>query len=211
MESLALTFKRGKNQMTTTKYFCLPVICLLLGGLTLRAPAQQEALSYPGGIQGQSGPVGMATVNAGQISNGQLAFNYQTQTDTTFDVGFLGQTAGDFPGTLTVSLNIASTDAVRTIKGMSATTIPGGIWTLPVYRVNVRDGFVGSLYGTITGGEIVQTNNPDKSGVSMTFVIQGGTLAYQGATGTASFTGTLSVDERGNGSELEGTLVFNGR
>lgn len=193
--------------MKTSKYFCLAVICLLLAGLTGHAPAQQKAVSYPAGIQGQSGPVGMATVNARQISDGQLAFDYQTQRDTTFGLGFVGQTAGDFPGTLTLSLNTST--SVGTINGANSNVITGGTWTLPVYRTDVRSGFIGCLHGTIAGGEIVPTQNPNKSEVSMTFDIQGGSLAYQGATGTARFTGTLTIDGRSNGSELEGTLVFN--
>jgi hypothetical protein len=43
----------------------------------------------------------------------------------------------------------------------------------------------------------------------MTFDIQGGTLAYQGATGRARFTGTLTIDGRSSGNELEGTLIVN--
>jgi hypothetical protein len=195
--------------MKRSKYFCLAVICLLLAGLIESAPAQQKAVSYSAGIEGQSGPAGMATVNARQFSDGQLAFDSETQSETAFGVGFLGQTAGDFPGTLTVSLNRATSVGTTTINGTSPNLITGGIWTLSVYRTDVSGGFVGSLFGTISSGQIVPTKNPNKSEVSMTFNIQGGTLAYQGATGTARFAGTLTLDGRSNGNELEGTLLVN--
>jgi len=148
----------------------------------------------------------MATVNAAQVSEGELGFHYRSKSDNIFGLAFIGQTFGDFPGTLTVSMNV-QTGSVG--NGKNSTSITGGIWTLPVYRTDVRGGFVGSLFGTIAQGEIVPTANPNKSDVSMTFNIVGGTLAYQGAAGTATFTGTLTVDPRGNGDELEGVVVFN--
>jgi hypothetical protein len=191
--------------MRKSKYFWLAMVCLLLAGLADNAQAQRAAALYP---QGQVGPSGMVTVNALQISEGELAFHYRMQSDTMFGLSFLGQTSGDFPGTLTLSLN-ATTGSVGTGNGKSSNLITGGSWTLPVYRTDVRGGFVGSIYGTISQGEIVPTANPDKREVSMTLNIQGGTLAYQGAAGTATFTGTLTVDPRGNGGELEGTLVLN--
>ncbi len=194
--------------MKTSKYFWLAVVCLLLAGLAGNAQAQKATTLYPTGVEGQAGPSGMVTVNALQINEGELGFHYRMQTDTTFGLSFFGQTSGDFPGTLTMSLNVTTGGVGTAVNGKSSNLITGGTWTLPVYRTDVRGGFVGSLYGTIEQGEIVPTANPDKSEVSVSLNIQGGTLAYQGATGTATFNGTLTLDGRG-GSELEGTLVLN--
>lgn len=190
--------------MKKSKYVGLAVVCLLLAGLSGSVQAQRQMATYP---QGQVGPGGIATVNALQINQGELGFHYRSQADNMFGLSFLGQTFGDFPGTLTVSINV-TTGGVGTGNGKSSNLITGGSWTLPVYRTEVRGGFVGSIYGTIAQGDIIPTANPNKSNVSMTFNIVGGTLAYQGASGTATFNGTLTLDGRG-GSELEGTVVFN--
>jgi hypothetical protein len=193
--------------MKKSKYFLLAVVCLLLTGFAADAQAQKQKVLHAGAVQGQSGPTGMATVNALQVSSGELGFHYRVQSDTNFGLSFFGQTSGDFPGTLTLSLN--ATTGVGTGTGPSASSINGGTWTLPVYQTDSGGRFVGALYGTISQGDIVPTENPDKSRVFMTFEIQGGTLAYQGATGRATFSGTLTTDVRSNTSELEGTVVFN--
>jgi hypothetical protein len=91
--------------MKKSEYFLLAVVCLLLTGFAADAQAQKQKVLQAGAVQGQSGPTGMATVNALQVSRGELGFHYRVQSDTNFGIGFFGQTAGDFPGSLTLSLN----------------------------------------------------------------------------------------------------------
>lgn len=197
--------------MRTIKYSWLAVVCLLLVSLGGGGQAQKRAASDLGAVEGQSGLQGVATTNALEVTQGELAFHYRTQSDTNFGHTFLGQTFGDFPGTLTLSMNVMS----ATQNGLSAAgvkeSVTGGTWTLAVYRTEVRGGFVGSIYGTVSQGQIIPTSNPDKSEVFMTLDVHGGTLAYQGVTGTATFVGTLTVDGRSHGNELEGSLTFGSR
>ena len=182
--------------MRRSKCFWLAGVCLLLVGLGANVN-EAESSQRVAGLGGSR-----VTVNARQVSEGQLGFDFGSKSETNFGVGFLGPTFGDLPGSLTMSLNIALPSETNGTEG--SMSITGGFWTLPISATASS----GSLYGAIVQGDITPTQNPDKSQVSMVLTIAGGTLDHEGAVGRAVFAGTLTTDPRGGAGELEGTLIF---
>jgi hypothetical protein len=163
----------------------------------------------------------ITTVSAIEVTDGTIGYNSRTREETVFGYSFLGRTSGAFPGSFTLSMNCTPplTPPVGPVGSSDITAVgpmvpapiqvSGGTWTLPVYLMHrLSDGYAGSLYGTIVDG----TMNWDSAGTNCTVYlvlnINGGTLAWEGSGGYATFSGTLSVDETTRKTTLNGTLVF---
>jgi len=187
--------------MNTRKHILLAVAFVLLAsfGTAMAQRKTGTALQVP------PEPIGsVVKVNAIEVTDGTMGYDAQTKEETAFGYSFLGRTTGAFPGSLTLSMNCAPANAVP--DGKSAMT--GGSWTLPIYMNELRGGYAGSLYGTIAKG----TMNWDAKGTSATMYmvlnVGGGTQAWNGVSGFATFSGTLSVDEKTETTTLTGDMVF---
>lgn len=186
---------RGRN-------FWLAVICLLMTGVGADTMAQDAQ-----GLDAERGPMARearVSVDAIQVNQGERFIDPSSQRDTTFGLGFLGRTAGDLPGSVTFALNVTNSPETRS----NTSAITGGPWTLPVYMTEVRGGFAGSLFGTISDGVIVWDRINNTAQVSMTLKVEGGTVAWEGATGSASFDGTLVPEDKSSRYRLRGKLSF---
>lgn len=145
-------------------------------------------------------------VNAIEVTDGNLGMDYQNKSETMFGYSFLGRTTGALPGSFTLSMNC--TPAFATPGGV--TQLTGGSWTLPVYLTDIKgSGYAGALFGTIAKGSM----SWDKTGTSATVYIvlnvDGGTQAWDGVRGYATFAGILFVDEKTEETVLTGDMVFN--
>jgi len=186
--------------MQTSKQLLLAAIFVLLVGLAANTTAQSSlgqdaAFRLP--------PITPFTqVNAIEVSDGTIGTNDQSKEVTAFGYSFLGRTTGEYPGSFTLSMNC--TPAIPVLGEVSGVT--GGSWTLPVYASEIRSTYAGSLYGTIAKGSM----SWDKTGTIVYLVlnVDGGTQTWDGVTGYATFTGTLSVDEKTQKTTLNGDLVF---
>lgn len=194
--------------MKTRKNLLFAATLVLLAGLFAGAMAQSRIDPTASIFRlPPPEPIGsIVQVNAIEITDGITGMDSQTKQETAFGYSFLGRTTGTFPGSFTLSMNC--TPAIPVPGDTSELT--GGSWTLPVYLSSLKSGgYAGSLYGTIAKG----TMNWDERGTSANIYIilnvDGGTQAWDGVAGYASFAGTLSVDEKTQKTTLSGDLVFN--
>ena len=98
---------------------------------------------------------------------------------------FLGHAAGQLPGVWAVSINYTPPH-----PGPSVTnTIVGGSWALAVYSNGT---FEGVVFGSVPDGTVTWNATGTVATISADLTVLGGTGALVGATGTGTFTGTLS-------------------
>jgi hypothetical protein len=191
--------------MKTSKYILLAAAIVLMAGLVAGVMAQGKITSRDSGVFLPPEPILPVTkVNAIEVTDGTIGMDNQTKKETMFGYSFLGRTTGAYPGSFTLSMNCAPAIPV---PGESS-DVTGGAWTLPVYMPSVRGSYAGSLYGTIAKG----TMNWDKTGTNadVFFIlnVDGGTQAWGGTQGYATFAGTLFVDEKTQETMLTGDMVF---
>jgi hypothetical protein len=98
---------------------------------------------------------------------------------------FVGHAAGQLPGIWAVSINYTPPH-----PGPSVTnTIVGGSWALAVFSNGT---FEGVVYGSVPDGTVTWNAAGTVASISADLTVLGGTRAFVGATGTGTFTGTLS-------------------
>jgi hypothetical protein len=197
-------YLRGDYPMNTRKHTLLAVAFVLLASLgtamAQRMDQQGSALQLP------PEPIGsVVKVNAIEVTDGTMGYDGQTKEETAFGYSFLGRTTGAFPGSFTLSMNCAPAKAIA--EGKSE--LRGGSWTLPVYLTEVRGGYAGSLYGTIEKGSMTWDAKGTSATIYMVLNVGGGTQAWAGVGGYATFVGTLTVDEKTETTTLSGDMVFN--
>lgn len=141
-----------------------------------------------------------------EFNEGVVGFDNFNGRETVFGYAFVGQTYGALPGVLTLSMNC--TPATFT-PGMS-NEMTGGTWALPIYStpsVFKQPVYLGSFYGHIANGKMGWEKTTAQ--IYLTFVIDGGTLKFTGATGDGSFDGTLAEPVKGEGdATLEGMFTL---
>ncbi len=188
--------------MKTSKHILLTLVFVLLSGLGAGVMAQGKgsaALRVP------TEPIwSVAKVNAIEVTDGLAGFDSEKQ-ETQFGYSFLGRTTGAFPGSFTLSMNCSPAIAVPG----ETTSIKGGSWTLPVYITEIGGGYAGSLYGTIAKGQMTWDKTGTSANVYIVLDVDGGTQSWNGVTGYATFTGTLTAGEKGQKTTLTGDMVFN--
>lgn len=188
--------------MKTSKYILLAVAFVLLASLGT-AMAQGNANEKGTAFQLPDPMGGVVKVNAVEVTDGTYGYDGQTKQATAFGYSFLGRTTGNLPGSFSLFMNCTPSKAMPGDKS----EMTGGAWTLPVY-VEGSTGYAGSLYGTVSKG----TMNWDKTGTNgnifLVLNVDGGTQAWDGVAGYATFTGTLLVDEKTQKTTLTGDLVF---
>jgi hypothetical protein len=107
--------------------------------------------------------------------------------NTRFGATFVGQAVGTLPGAWSVTVNYTPPS-----PGPGVTNrIVGGTWALAVFPWG--DHFKGTLFGTVDpGGTVVWNSDGTQATITATLTVQGGTGALYHASGTGTFTGTLS-------------------
>ena len=201
--------------MKTSKHILLTVVFVLLFGFGAGVMAQGKA-----GAAFRVPPepiVPVTTVNAIEVTDGTMGWDGLKQ-ETAFGYSFLGRTTGSFPGSFTLSMNCTPPPTKLDHDEIAGVAIPfvppigitGGSWTMPVYMTAIRgSGYAGSLYGTIAKGEMNYDKTGTKANVYVVLNVDGGTQAWDGVKGYATFAGTLFVDEKTQKTMLTGDLVFN--
>jgi hypothetical protein len=193
--------------MKTSKLFIFAAAFALVAVLSVSAMAQRTMRQEGSAFRLPPEPINpVVKVSAIEVTDGTVGMDARSKTETMFGYSFLGRTTGSLPGSFTLSMNCAPAIAVPE----GTTELTGGSWTLPVYMLGLKStGYAGSLYGTISKGEM----NWDKTGtnayVYIVLNVDGGTQNYDGVSGYATFAGTLFVDEKTQKTTLTGDMVFN--
>lgn len=187
--------------MKTSKHILLTLVFVLLSGLGTGVIAQRKA----GAAVLPPEPVGTEVqVNAIEVTDGHAGFDSE-KLETQFGYSFLGRTTGSFPGSFTLSMDCSPTIPVPE----DTSEIKGGSWTLPVYMTEVKGGYAGSLYGTIAKGKMTWDKTGTSANVYIVLNVDGGTQAWDGYRGYATFVGTLVAGDKGQKTTLTGDMVFN--
>lgn len=188
--------------MKTSKHILLTLVFVLLSGLSAGVMAQRKS---SGSLRLPPEPIGtVVSVNAIEVTDGLAGFDSDKQ-ETQFGYSFLGRTTGAFPGSFTLSMNCSPAIAVPG----DTSPLKGGSWTLPVYNAGLKSGYAGSLYGTIAKGQMTWDKTGTSANVYIVLNVDGGTQSWDGVTGYATFTGTLTEGEKGQKTTLTGDMVFN--
>jgi hypothetical protein len=192
--------------MKTSKYFLFAAMFVLLTGLSFGVMAQGRMTSEDSIVRLPPPQPIMpdVSVNAIEITDGTMGLDNQTKAETVFGYSFLGQTTGSFNGSFTLSMNC--TPAAEVPGGISELT--GGSWTLPVYATAMQSGYSGSLYGTIAQGQMNWDSRGTSANVYLVLNVTGGTQTWNNVGGYATFTGTISINEKTQKTELKGEMVF---
>jgi hypothetical protein len=192
--------------MNTRKHILLAVVFVLLAGFGT-AMAQRKLVQQGTVLPLPPEPIGsVVKVNAIEVTDGTLGYDGQTKEETAFGYSFLGRTTGAFPGSFTLSMNCAPAKANPGEKS----ALTGGSWTLPVYMTGLKgSSYAGSLYGTIEKGTMIWDEKGTSATIYMVLNVGGGTQAWDGVGGYATFAGTLFVDEKTDKTTLSGDMVFN--
>jgi hypothetical protein len=203
--------------MKTSKHILLVAVFALLASLgTVMAQGKMDQKGTA--FQLPPEPIGsVVSVNAIEVTDGTMGWDGLKQ-ETAFGYTFLGRTTGSFPGSFTLSMNCTPPPTKLDHDEIAGVAIPfvapigitGGSWTLPVYMTAIRgSGYEGSLYGTIAKGEMNYDKTWTKANVYVVLNVDGGTQAWDGVKGYATFVGTIFVDEKTQKTMLTGDLVFN--
>lgn len=179
---------------------------MLLIGLCAGAMAQGKVDSKGSAFQLPPDPIlPFVKVTAVEITDGTVGIDIDTKKETLFGYGFMGQTIGSLPGMLTLAMNCSP---VIPIPG-EVTLAKGGTWTLPVYLPSLRgSNYAGTLYGTVAKGTLNWNKAGDTADVYIVLNVDGGSEAWDGVHGYATFTGTSFVDALTKKTTLKGELVF---
>jgi hypothetical protein len=98
---------------------------------------------------------------------------------------FLGRAAGQLPGVWAVSINYTPPRPGPNVVN----TIVGGSWALAVFSNGT---FEGVVYGSVPDGTVTWNATGTVASISADLTVLGGTGQFIGATGTGTFSGTLS-------------------
>ncbi len=93
-----------------------------------------------------------------------------------------GSLAGSLPGSFSTQI------LYNGVLGLGTDTITGGTWSASITGTTST---AGALQGRLAGGSIAWSTSSSAGTATITFTITGGTGAYAGDTGTATFRGTM--------------------
>jgi len=185
------------------KLAALISLALLFGGTFSGAAAQKRMspiLIEPpvGALSG----IYKISVEASELSSGVT----DSLDGTTYGWTWNGKTDGDLSGFIFLSLNWTPEISVNDLEVLAVRpgTINGGSWSKLIF---IKGQYVGSISGTIVGGEVSWSEKYQIATVSLQMIADEGTDMFAGSVGTATFDGIL--DQSGKKPTLSGTLILN--
>jgi hypothetical protein len=187
-----------------TRILSIVALIFFIAGISSGLGAQTGTVSE--NIDVMPVPIVVTTtlkVSGIELTDGVTGLDNRFQ-ETIFGYGFMGQTSGDLPGSLMLSMNCYP----AYFKEGTTNQVTGGMWTLPVYsrpRRGLSDVYMGSLYGTIVDGKM--SWGAEGADMDLVFNIDGGTGTWDGASGRGEFTGRL-LETKGGAAVLEGELTL---
>ncbi|HEV7682405.1 MAG TPA: hypothetical protein VGO68_09815 [Pyrinomonadaceae bacterium] len=142
-------------------------------------------------------------VDAVEVSIGTV----DDASGATYGITWSGKTNSDLSGYMFVSLNLAAPESSAEVGDVRAVPHPsvvtGGSWSKVVF---VDGAYVGTVFGTVTGGQLVWDAKTQTSSVNLQLVSDRGADAFVGATGSGTFVGV--VDQSGEVPTVTGTLTL---
>jgi len=185
------------------KLAALISLAILFGGMFSGAAAQKRMppiLIEPpvGALSG----IYKISVEASELSSGVT----DSLDGTTYGWTWNGKTDGDLSGFIFLSLNWTPEISVNDLEVLAVRpgTINGGSWSKLIF---IKGQYVGSISGTIVGGEVSWSEKYQIATVSLQMIADEGTDMFAGSVGTATFDGIL--DQSGKKPTLSGTLILN--
>jgi hypothetical protein len=139
-------------------------------------------------------------VNANEVSTGEA----ERTTGATYGWTWYGNTEGDLSGYMFVSLNYATDNTFAgEVNPGGISGVTGGSWSKLIFENGV---YVGSIFGKITGGELVRNNFDRMATISLTLTADEGTGPYVGSIGSGTFEGLL--DRKSKAASVTGKLTL---
>jgi hypothetical protein len=182
-------------------------LAIFFAGIFATAAAQKHApiSSVPHPLPIISGLNGTYNINvdAVEVSIGTV----DSTSGATYGWTWSGRTDSDLSGYLFVSLNLASPDGNVEVGGDHTlprpSVITGGSWSKVIFVDGV---YAGTVFGTVTGGELVWNPKTQTSSVNLQLTSDNGTDAFVGANGSGTFVGV--VDQSGEVPTVTGALTL---
>lgn len=140
-------------------------------------------------------------VKADKLSIGEVPFG----SGSTYGWTCYGVTEGDVSGYIFISMNYSAPEL--SWGGGESRTVTGGSWSKLIF---IDGQYTGSISGLIVGGEVVSgdvTFNAPATTITLQMTGDGGTGAYEGRKGTASFDGVVTDGPKA--TNVTGTLGLN--
>lgn len=193
------------NKIKSAAILALAIIC---AGMFATATAQKRASapSTPHPLPVIFGLNGSYNVNveAVEVSIGAV----DNTSGATYGWTWSGKTNNDLAGYMFVSLNFTAPDNNGEVGSDRAPAAPsvitGGSWSKVIFVDGV---YAGTIFGKVTGGDLVWDAKSQTSSVNLQLTSDQGTEAFVGATGNGTFAGV--VDQTGEIPTVTGVLTLN--
>jgi hypothetical protein len=193
--------------MNKIKSAAVIALAIFVVGIFATASAQKRApissIPHPLPIIfSLNGPYNV-NVDAVEVSIGTV----DNTSGATYGWTWSGTTNNDLSGYMFVSLNLAAPDGDidpggdRTVPRPSV--ISGGSWSKVIFVDGV---YAGTVFGTVTSGELVWNPKTQTSSVNLQLTSDNGTNAFVGVTGSGTFVGV--VDQTGEAPTVTGVLTL---
>jgi hypothetical protein len=193
--------------MNKIKYTAFLVLAVFLGGIFSSAAAQKA--STPGFIGPPTWEVkplsGPYTVRTESIAVSK--FDLNPDSGAPYRLSWSNKMIGDLSGFMFVSVNYSTPMYLRggaQVTGIGGTSnVIDGSWTKLIFVNNV---YVGSVSGTITGGELTWSETDQNTAIRLDLTSDQGSDAFTGCYGRGTFEGTWN--QEAEGMPISGTLNF---
>jgi|ERR1043166_140430 hypothetical protein len=193
--------------MNKIKYAACLALAVFLGGIFSTAAAQKASSpSFIGPPTWEVQPLsGSYSVNTESISVSK--FELDPESGAPYRLSWSNKTTGDLTGFIFISVNYATPMYMRAGEqpiGLGGTSnVIDGSWSKLIF---IKDVYVGSVSGTITGGELIW-NGTNQPTIKLELTSDQGTEAFVGCNGRGTFEGTWNQDAEG--TPISGVLTLN--
>ncbi|MGH9875793.1 MAG: hypothetical protein ACRD9S_25350, partial [Pyrinomonadaceae bacterium] len=187
------------------KFAALITLAILVGGMFSGAVAQKRMSPAPVDPPSPTVQNGIykVSVDADELSPGVTDLSGQL----TYGWTWSGKTEGDLSGFIFLSLNCAGGISAADQAGYAVggtSKVMGGSWSKLIF---IKDKYVGSISGTIVGGELVWSEKARIATVNLELTADEGTDLFAGNVGTGTLEGIM--DQTTRVPSLTGTLLLN--